>query len=300
MLATFTGAEEKLTAAVALFGRLADATQLRTLLLAMDDEQRRLLHQRLGILAFFNASNPTGRCGPQTMYKRSTTALLKSIPLFSPTLYRTVYCLPAFPPHSTYTRRSGSHTPVAHPCRYSLDMSKPIHRVVLSRLLHLSAVAETWSQGPMLHNFRNVLVNRVETRLGDPSRFRLPAGGWIQLDFLEYTPTILCPSAIEPEMDIVVRRKMLKEVLVDKLDGNTAEVEQAAPADIVAVSALLHAFVQRRHVEQERAWQEERAAIMGAAVKQRPKRKSGKPGKKEKVAWKKAAITSKTSPRVRG
>ena len=61
VLSAFTGPEEKLEAAAALFPRLTDPAQLSILLQAFVPQQRRRVHQRLGLLAFFDPANPTGR-----------------------------------------------------------------------------------------------------------------------------------------------------------------------------------------------------------------------------------------------
>jgi hypothetical protein len=61
VLGTFQGQEEKLRAAEALFPRLSDPTALGTLLSTLSSHERRTVHARLGLLAFFDASNPTGR-----------------------------------------------------------------------------------------------------------------------------------------------------------------------------------------------------------------------------------------------
>jgi hypothetical protein len=62
VLATFQAQEEKLRAAEALFPRLSDPTALGTLLSNLTPSERRIVHARLGLLAFFDASNATGRC----------------------------------------------------------------------------------------------------------------------------------------------------------------------------------------------------------------------------------------------
>ena len=61
VIAAFRGAEERVVAAASIFPALPDPTALPALLAALPREQRDAVHGRLGLLAFFDAANPTGR-----------------------------------------------------------------------------------------------------------------------------------------------------------------------------------------------------------------------------------------------
>jgi hypothetical protein len=165
--------------------------------------------------------------------------------------------------------------------RYLLDMAQPLHRVVLSRLLHLSAVEGTWARGAQLHNFRNVIVDHEETPLGDPTRFRLPPSGWIQLDYLEYSPWVAQPSAIELHRRIAERER---ELMV-RGTGSIKEspgLQPAVKAEVDALVALLSASLTARRGWQGAAWaaHERLAAQLDDA---RPGgKKGGKRGKRKK------------------
>ena len=73
-------------------------------------------------------------------------------------------------------------------------MSRPLHRVVLSRLMDMCTLEAIWSTKSTRHNFRNLFVNGVEVDMGDPRRFRPPLDGYIQTDYLQYNENILRPK----------------------------------------------------------------------------------------------------------
>lgn len=86
VLSTFRSAAEQLAAAVALFARLREPADLTHLLLALAPPQRRRLHQRLGLLAFFDAANPTGRCAVASLAGPASTVSVDSTGTYCPAL----------------------------------------------------------------------------------------------------------------------------------------------------------------------------------------------------------------------
>lgn len=125
IIAAFRGAEERAAAATSIFPTLPDPTDLPALLAALPREQRDAVHSSLGLLAFFDAANPTGR--------------------------------------------------------YHLDMAVPTHRVVLARLVTLSAQDGAWAADATLRNLRNVIVGSMEVDVPDPTVFVVPKRGHVQV-----------------------------------------------------------------------------------------------------------------------
>lgn len=125
IISTFRGSDERVEAATSMFPALPDANSLPTLLAPLPPSQRDGVHARLGLLAFFDADNPTGR--------------------------------------------------------YHLDMSVPLHRVVLSRLVALSAAQGYWRTDATRRNLRNVIVGTQEVDVPDPTAFVIPRSGHVQV-----------------------------------------------------------------------------------------------------------------------
>jgi hypothetical protein len=143
-------------------------------------------------------------------------------------------------------------------------MSKAVHRVVMARLLHISAKAEAFRLGTCASNFRNFHVNQVEVVFGDPTRFQMPRSGRIQFDFLECSPFVLTPCASP--------KKWL--VLADSLKG----LQLATEAHIQSLTFLLKAFAKLRDTQQAEAWEKQKAAVV-STMKGKGKRKENKKGK---------------------
>ncbi|GMH42451.1 hypothetical protein BSKO_10370 [Bryopsis sp. KO-2023] len=68
--------------------------------------------------------------------------------------------------------------------RYTLDLSRQIHRVILARLLQLSITEGIWRSNSTCKNFRNVFLNGQEIDIDNPATFEFPLTGKIQLDFI--------------------------------------------------------------------------------------------------------------------
>lgn len=79
--------------------------------------------------------------------------------------------------------------------RYSLDMSQPVHRVVLARLLHSSVTDGPWRADSTRHNLRNVIMAGRELHVRDPTLLPVPKGGSVVLDYLHYTLSVLEPTS---------------------------------------------------------------------------------------------------------
>jgi hypothetical protein len=134
----------------------------------------------------------------------------------------------------------------------------------MARLLHISAKSEAFKWGPSAHNFRNFHINRVETALGDPTRFHLPRSGSIQCDFLEYSPFVLIPCA-SPEK-------------WHPLAVNLHGLQLAAESHMHSLKFLLEAFARMRTMQQAEAWDKQKLALM-STMKTKGKRKEGKKSK---------------------
>lgn len=141
IIAAFRGADERIAAATAIFPTLPDPTALPALLAPLPPPQRDAVHGRLGLLAFFDVGNPTGR--------------------------------------------------------YHLDMAVPLHRVVLSRLVALSAQQGCWRADDTRRNLRNVIVGSKEVDVPDPTVFVVPRSGHIQVRPLHISmPQAACGSQL--------------------------------------------------------------------------------------------------------
>lgn len=69
--------------------------------------------------------------------------------------------------------------------RYTLDMSQPVHRVVLMRLLHSSVADGAWKTDPARQNFRNLVVSGQKVVVTNPTLVVVPRSGIVHLDYLQ-------------------------------------------------------------------------------------------------------------------
>lgn len=69
--------------------------------------------------------------------------------------------------------------------RYSLDMSQPVHRVVLLRLLQMSAEDGAWEGDCTRQNVRNFVVAGQNVLVTDPTLVTVPKNGTIHFDYLQ-------------------------------------------------------------------------------------------------------------------
>ena len=129
--------------------------------------------------------------------------------------------------------------------------------MIMARLLHLSARAGTWL-APHTHNFRNVSMDRVDIQIGDPSRFRLPRTGWLQLDYLQYSAFLLAPSALEPNGDDLYRSSPATARAL------ASGLRIARPCHLQSLTALLRAFLRARDAQQAEAWQRQQSLLCDA------------------------------------
>lgn len=75
-----------------------------------------------------------------------------------------------------------SANPTGH---YILDMSQPVHRVVLMRLLHSSAADGAWQTDCTRQNLRNLVVSGQKVLVTDPTLVNVPKTGTVCLDYLQ-------------------------------------------------------------------------------------------------------------------
>jgi hypothetical protein len=127
--------------------------------------------------------------------------------------------------------------------------------------------------------------------LGDPTRFRLPSSGTIILDFIEYSPWVQNPSAIEPHTVVLARQRELAGATSTDT-GRTSAVLRAGGAllpavsqEVAALAALLKVAMRARfkREEEELADSESAQARRGTVTKGR-KSKKGKARKSVRVA----------------
>eukprot|EP00892_Ulva_mutabilis_P001137 jgi/Ulvmu1/11023/UM007_0203.1 len=249
---TLRGADERVAAATSIFPTLPDPTALPALLAPLPPPQRDAVHARLGLLAFFDPGNPTGR--------------------------------------------------------YHLDMAVPLHRVVLCRLVSLSAQQGFWRADTTRRNLRNVIIGTREVDVPDPTVFVVPSSGHVQLDYLEYTDFVRHPRACVPTPSPVLAR--LRHAFAAATAASAALASGSAPrrpdtavqfeanahaahtaariagglrvaddADVAALRAALRTAVAWQEEEEEAAWVariEASAAVRGVCAAKKKGRARGK------------------------
>lgn len=68
---------------------------------------------------------------------------------------------------------------------YSLDMSKPVHRVVLKRLLQSSSSDGAWMADCTKQNLRNFVACGRKVSITDPALVAVPRAGTVHFDYLQ-------------------------------------------------------------------------------------------------------------------